>query len=154
MDLYYDTMSTPIGLLTIEADNDCVLKVLFDWEGVETRPNAITDKCKLQLEEYFEGNRTDFDIPLRFQGTAFQEQVWNALLPVPFGATATYGEQARNMNKPKAVRAVGSANGRNKLAIIVPCHRIIGADGSLTGYGGGMHRKKWLLEHEQRVAGH
>ncbi|MEO1023598.1 MAG: methylated-DNA--[protein]-cysteine S-methyltransferase [Bacteroidota bacterium] len=153
MNLFYDRLDSPIGALTIEADEDVVLKILFDWDEVEIRPNAVTDQCKTQLEEYFNGVRTEFDVPLRFNGTAFQEQVWNALLPVPFGETATYGEQAKKINNPKAVRAVGAANGQNVLNIIVPCHRIIGSNGSLTGYGGGMERKRWLLVHEQRVAG-
>ncbi len=153
MSLFYDMMDTPIGTLTIEADNHHILKILFDWDDIEVRPNALTQKCKTQLREYFEGTRTEFDLPMKFQGTAFQEQVWKALLPVPFGETATYGEQAERINKAKAVRAVGAANGQNKHTIVVPCHRIIGANGSLTGYGGGMHRKKWLLEHEQKIAG-
>ena len=153
MDLFYEILDTPIGDLTIEADNNHILKILFDWDNVEVRPNALTKECKTQLAEYFEGKRTEFDLPMRFNGTAFQEAVWNALLPVPFGETATYGEQAKRINKSKAVRAVGAANGQNKHTIVVPCHRIIGANGLLTGYGGGMHRKKWLLEHEQRVAG-
>ena len=153
MNRYYDTLDTPIGVLTIEADDEYVLKILFDWDDVEVRPNALTQRCKAQLQEYFSGERTDFDVPLQFQGTAFQEQVWRALLHVPFGETASYGQQASKMNNPKAVRAVGAANGQNKLSIVVPCHRIIGADGKLTGYGGGMHRKRWLLEHEQRIAG-
>ena len=152
MELFYETLETPLGPITIEADSDCVLKILFDWEGTETRPNPITKSCKRQLEEYFAGNRTDFDVPIKFSGTAFQEKAWNALLAVPFGETATYGEQAKRIKKPKAMRAVGAANGRNKHAIVVPCHRVIGADGSLTGYGGGVRRKKWLLDHEQRVA--
>ena len=153
MNRYYDTLDTPIGVLTIEADDEYVLKILFDWDDVEVRPNALTQRCKAQLQEYFNGERTDFDMPLQFQGTAFQEQVWRALLHVPFGETASYGQQAGKMNNPKAVRAVGAANGQNKLSIVVPCHRIIGANGKLTGYGGGMHRKRWLLDHEQRIAG-
>ncbi len=153
MTLFYDILDTPIGSLTIEADDGHILKILFDWDKVQVRPNALTEKCKTQLREYFAGKRTEFDLPMKFNGTAFQKEVWQALLPVPFGETATYGEQAKKINKAKAVRAVGAANGQNKHTIVVPCHRIIGANGSLTGYGGGIDRKRWLLEHEQRVAG-
>ncbi len=153
MTMFYDKMNSPIGTLTLEADDHHVLKILFDWNDVDIRPNALTDRCKRQLQEYFAGTRTEFDLPIRFSGTAFQEEVWHALLPVPFGETSTYGAQAKRIRKPKAVRAVGAANGQNKLNIVVPCHRIIGASGKLTGYGGGIHRKKWLLEHEQQVAG-
>ena len=152
VDLFHETLQTPLGPITIEADSHYVLRIVFDWEGTGTRPNAITRSCKRQLKEYFVGKRTDFDVPIKFSGTAFQEKVWKALLPVPYGETATYGEQAKRIRRPKATRAVGAANGRNQHAIVVPCHRVIGADGSLTGYGGGMHRKKWLLEHEQKVA--
>lgn len=153
MNLFYDILHTPIGSLTIEADDNHILKILFDWDNVEVRQNILTEKCKTQLHEYFEGKRTEFDLPIKFNGTAFQEEAWRALLPVAFGETATYGEQARRINKAKAVRAVGAANGQNKHTIVVPCHRIIGANGSFTGYGGGIDRKKWLLEHEQRIAG-
>ncbi len=153
MSLFYDTLDTPIGVLMIEADNEHVLKILFDQDEVAANPNALTEKCKVQLQEYFEGKRTDFDLPVKFQGTVFQERVWQALLHVPFGETATYAEQAGKIHNPKAVRAVGAANGQNKINIVVPCHRIIGNNGSLTGYGGGIDRKQWLLEHEQKVAG-
>lgn len=150
---FYEILDTPLGPLTIEADSQFIRKILFDWEGIESEPNALTTRCRKQLEAYFAGQLTDFDLPIQFNGTAFQEQAWQTLLLVPFGETATYGEQAKKMNKPKATRAVGAANGQNKHTIVVPCHRIIGANKSLTGYGGGMHRKQWLLEHEQRVAG-
>jgi methylated-DNA-[protein]-cysteine S-methyltransferase len=101
-----------------------------------------------QLEEYFTGKRRDFALPLRLEGTAFQRRVWNVLMEIPYGETWSYGRLARRIDNPNACRAVGLANGRNPLSILVPCHRVIGADGSLTGYGGGVERKRWLLAHE------
>ncbi|MCI5064440.1 methylated-DNA--[protein]-cysteine S-methyltransferase [bacterium] len=151
MKLYSDMLDTPIGAISIEADDENILKILFDQENIEISPNVLTQRCKSQLREYFKGTRTEFDLPIKFHGTDFQEQAWQALRHIPFGQTATYGEQARHMKKPKAVRAVGSANGKNKICIAVPCHRIIGADGSLTGYGAGINRKKWLLDHERKA---
>lgn len=102
-----------------------------------------------QLEEYFAGTRTDFDVEVDLEGTPFQVEVWTALRAIPYGETISYAELARRIGRPAAVRAVGSANGRNPVSIIVPCHRVIGADGSLTGYGWGTDRKAWLLDHEQ-----
>jgi len=101
-----------------------------------------------QLLAYFEGSLTAFDLPLDFVGTDFQLKVWNLLVAIPFGATRTYGDLARELGDPNLSRAVGTANGQNRMAIIVPCHRVIGADGTLTGYAGGLDKKKWLLEHE------
>ena len=102
----------------------------------------------MQLQEYFSGTRQTFDLPLDVSGTAFQQEAWVALQQIPYGTTLTYQQQATAMGRPAAVRAVGTANGRNPLSIVVPCHRVIGANGSLTGYGGGLHRKRWLLSHE------
>lgn len=104
-----------------------------------------------QLDEYFAGSRHVFDLPLRSRGTAFQRQVWGALIEIPFGTTVSYGDLAHRLGDRKASRAVGLANGKNPISIIVPCHRVIGADGSLTGYGGGIERKLWLLRHEGAV---
>ena len=101
-----------------------------------------------QLSEYFEGKRTSFDLPFGLEGTDFQKRVWAELLNIPFGKTRSYMEQAKALGDVKAIRAVASANGQNKIAIIIPCHRVIGSDGSLTGFAGGLHRKKWLLEFE------
>jgi len=102
----------------------------------------------LQLTEYFAGSRREFDLPLHLKGTGFQTRVWHELTEIPYGQTWSYGELARRIDKPSASRAVGLANGRNPISIVVPCHRVIGADGSLTGYGGGLPRKQWLLAHE------
>jgi methylated-DNA-[protein]-cysteine S-methyltransferase len=101
-----------------------------------------------QLKEYFAGRRREFELPLRLQGTEFQQRVWRELTQIPFGETRSYGQLAKRLNNPNGSRAVGLANGRNPIAIIVPCHRVIGADGSLTGFGGGIERKEWLLSHE------
>ena len=113
-------------------------------------PFAETDR---QLREYFAGRRQEFDLPLKPQGTVFQQRVWAALREIPYGRTWTYGELAVHIGQPSASRAVGLANGKNPIGVIVPCHRVIGSDGSLTGYGGGLDRKKSLLEHERTTAG-
>ena len=111
-------------------------------------PSPLLDEAARQLDEYFAGYRRTFDIPLSFAGTEFQKTVWRALLAIPFGATVSYGELAPRIGQPKAVRAVANANGANPLSIFVPCHRVIGSDRSLTGYGGGLAAKRWLLELE------
>lgn len=111
------------------------------------------DKLKIQIDEYFTGSRREFDIPLHLIGTPFQLNVWDALIQIPYGTTRSYLKQALFLSNEKAIRAVARANGENGIAIIIPCHRVIGTDGSLTGYGGGLWRKKWLLEHEMKVSG-
>ena len=156
--MYYDWLESPIGIVTVEADDADLLSVMFassDRDGGKhpKHPNTITDQCKSELEAYFLGASTEFSVPIRFAGTPFQQKVWGALLDIPFGETRTYGYQAARLGNPKAVRAVGAANGKNRINIIVPCHRVIGANGRLTGYGGGIDRKKWLLDHEQSMLG-
>ena len=108
----------------------------------------MLEDCVLQLNEYFKGDRKQFSLKLNAKGTDFQERVWNELLTIPYGKTSSYLELSKQLGDVKAIRAVANANGKNPLWIIVPCHRVIGSDGSLTGYAGGLHRKKWLLEHE------
>jgi methylated-DNA-[protein]-cysteine S-methyltransferase len=153
----YSTLPTPIGELVLTADTDGALTRLYlpnrppDTSGWE-RDDALLEPVLRQLAEYFAGERTEFDVPLRPTGAPFQLQVWAALLKIPYGETASYGEIAREIGHPTAFRAVGAANGQNPIAIIVPCHRVIGADGALTGYGGKIWRKKWLLEHERQFA--
>ncbi|MGQ9800219.1 MAG: methylated-DNA--[protein]-cysteine S-methyltransferase [Candidatus Saccharicenans sp.] len=117
---------------------------------LETAPTALHEAYQ-QLTEYFEGRRTEFSVKLNPSGTAFQKKVWARLRAIPFGQTRSYGQVARACGRPGAARAVGGANNRNPLVIFVPCHRVIGSDGSLTGFGGGLWRKKWLLEHERKV---
>ena len=147
--------SSPIGTIELQERNGFLSDLNFREKEAtgkdETSP--LLSSCVKQLTEYFAGKRTEFDIPLALEGTVFQREVWDALRTIPFGHTATYREIARKISRPSAVRAVGAANGANPVSIIVPCHRIVGADGSLTGYGGGLWRKKWLLEHEQKTIG-
>ncbi len=154
--LLYTTVDSPIGELLLLGDG-LRLHGLFmqqgrkpivvapDWERSD---EAFTDVVA-QLREFFAGERTDFDIPLELDGTDFQLRVWNALREIPYGTTISYGELARRIDQPTAARGVGMANGANPIAVIVPCHRVIGADGSLTGYGGGMERKRLLLDLER-----
>ena len=136
---------------TLEAElND--LKKYLQQEICEGENHHIKN-LRLQLNEYFDGTRKLFDIPIIAPGTEFQKKVWNELLNIPYGATITYQQQSNALKNPLSIRAVASANGKNRISIIIPCHRVIGTDGSLTGYGGGLHRKKWLLNHEKKHAG-
>ncbi|MGF1645944.1 MAG: methylated-DNA--[protein]-cysteine S-methyltransferase [Kineosporiaceae bacterium] len=153
---FITTIDTPVGPLVLAADPDGALThVLFEGEsyplptaGARRDAGPFRDVVS-QLEQYFVGARRDFDLPLAPQGTGFQLAAWWALREIPYGETRSYAGQARAIGRPDAVRAVGAANGRNPISIIVPCHRVVGADGSLTGYGGGLERKRWLLEHER-----
>ncbi|GAB6263523.1 methylated-DNA--[protein]-cysteine S-methyltransferase [Photobacterium sp. 53610] len=142
-------VDTPIGWLAVVADVSAIVTIEFD---AETKPddagNNITQAGVTQLQEYFSGQRTTFDLPLKMPGTQFQQQVWQTLTAVPFGVTCSYSDIASRIERPKAVRAVGAANGKNPIPIVVPCHRIIGSSGTLTGYAGGLDKKQWLLEHE------
>jgi methylated-DNA-[protein]-cysteine S-methyltransferase len=124
-------------------------RVGADWQ----RDDEAFDDIRTQLDEYFAGSRQEFDLPLEPGGRAFQRQVWHALLEIPYGETTSYGKVAVSIGHPEASRAVGLANGQNPIPIIIPCHRVIGADGSLTGYGGGLDAKRFLLDHEARHAG-
>jgi methylated-DNA-[protein]-cysteine S-methyltransferase len=151
----YTTMDSPIGELTLTG-NGVALTGLYMERREDPRPDWLRDdapfaEAQRQLEAYFAGELTTFDLPLAPRGTPFQEKVWQALRTIPYGKTASYRDVAVQVGNPTAVRAVGAANGRNPISIIVPCHRVIGADGSLTGYGGGMERKRWLLDLESRV---
>jgi methylated-DNA-[protein]-cysteine S-methyltransferase len=157
--IYYARIDSPIGRLLLSTDGAALTglymdvpsrppEVAPDWvenESSRPLPDAI-----LQLGEYFAGRRREFDLPLRPRGTEFQRRVWTALTGIPYGATLSYGELAKRVENPNASRAVGLANGRNPISIVIPCHRVIGADGTLTGYGGGLERKRWLLAHEGR----
>jgi methylated-DNA-[protein]-cysteine S-methyltransferase len=150
-------LKTPIGWLEVLAEADAILSVNFLEEPGEGRRPATEPKafpavlkaCLGQLEDYFRGERTSFDLPLRLAGTPFRERVWAALLCVPYGRTTTYGELAAALGNARAGRAVGGANHHNPVSIIVPCHRVVGSDGRLVGYGGGLWRKEWLLGHER-----
>lgn len=142
-------IQTPLGIAEIIGDENGVSSISVIDEGTISAviPFELQNAVQ-QLNEYFRGNRTDFDFKLNPKGTEFQKKVWKGLLQIPFGKTRTYLEQSKILGDVKAIRAVASANGKNPLWIVVPCHRIIGSDGSLTGYAGGLWRKKWLLEHE------
>ncbi len=143
-------ISSPIGLLHITGDDEGVKEVTFltDNEPISTIIPDSLSTCVAQLSEYFDGKREDFDLKLNPQGTEFQRKVWEILLEIPFSKTRSYLEQSKVFGDVKAIRAVASANGKNPIVIIIPCHRVIGSDGSLTGYAGGKWRKKWLLNHE------
>ena len=141
-------IDTPCGKMVIVADDEHILQIEFAGKALKSRGNKLTREAARQLKEYFAGKRQNFDLPMRQTGTDFQQQVWQALLSIPYGETRSYADIARQIGKPKSVRAVGAANGQNKIAIAIPCHRVIGADGSLTGYAGGLDKKTILLRLE------
>lgn len=142
---------TPFGSLEIRADDETIVSIKFtDLEQNVDNANLIIEICKTQLKEYCLGGRTDFDLPITFVGTAFQQKVWRELCKIPYGKTVSYSEIARKIGNSKAVRAVGSAIGKNPLAIVVPCHRVIGANGSMTGYAYGIDKKEKLLNWEKK----
>lgn len=152
-------MPSPVGVLTLVARDDRLAAVLWEQERanrvrlgelLRDDEHPLLQQTALQLDEYFAGQRRHFELKLDFAGTAFQREVWAALLTIPFGETRSYGDIARQIGKPSAVRAVGAANGRNPLSIIAPCHRVIGASGSLTGFAGGLQAKQFLLALEGR----
>lgn len=155
----YDSIDTPLGSLMLAMDEVGLalvdlphakrpMSIGSDWR----RDRVALAEARRQFQAWFAGELLAFDLPLHAVGTAFQKSVWQALCDIPYAATESYGGLAKRIDKPRAVRAVGTANGANPLAIIVPCHRVIGANGSLTGYGGGLPAKQWLLAHERRHA--
>ncbi|MHA7649520.1 methylated-DNA--[protein]-cysteine S-methyltransferase [Mycobacterium sp. ML4] len=156
--IHYRTIDSPIGLLTLAGHDDVLTNLRMvdqtyepsraDW----TRDNSVFSEVVRQLDAYFAGDLYDFDVELDLRGTEFQRRVWRALLTIPYGETRSYGQIAEQIGAPGAARAVGLANGHNPVAIIVPCHRVIGSAGKLTGYGGGLERKQTLLTLEQRRA--
>ena len=144
-------INSPLGITRIIGDETGIAVIsVFDVGTNEVSPEIpkVLKDAVSQLQEYFDGKRTDFDLKLNPQGTEFQQKVWTSLLEIPYGKTVSYMEQTKNLGDVKAIRAVASANGKNPLWIVVPCHRVIGTNGSLTGYAGEIWRKKWLLEHE------
>jgi len=146
---------TPIGVARIREEDGFITSVkVMDHATDEGDPSTpLLQMASLQLDEYFAGKRKAFDFPIKQAGSAFQQEVWQCLLKIGYGKTISYLQQSKTMNNPLAIRAIAAANGRNDLAIVVPCHRVIGSNGSLTGYAGGLWRKKWLLEHEATVLG-
>lgn len=157
MTLSFRQVPSPIGLLHVTASDDAVVAIWFAEQrptGEECAgPHPVLDVAERQLGEYFAGERTEFDLPLAPHGTAFQLDAWNLLRSIPFGRTISYGEQAARLGDVNKARAVGAANGQNPIPIVLPCHRVVGSTGKLTGFGGGLPTKAWLLEHEQRVLG-
>jgi methylated-DNA-[protein]-cysteine S-methyltransferase len=160
--IYFSLYESPIQTLRLVSDGRSLIGLYMmsekhhfipasDW--LEDDMVAPFPATKQQLSAYFSGGLTEFDLPLQMPGTAFQQQVWSALKTIPYGTTISYGELALKIGQPKASRAVGLANGHNPVSIIVPCHRVIGANGKLTGYGGGIERKQWLLNHEHLTFG-
>ena len=157
-DIAHTTIETPIGRLTLVASSTGLREVWFPTEdadphGTEDPSHPMLVAAAGQLGEYFAGTRQEFDIPLDPQGTPFQLAAWRGLTTIPFGETVSYGEQAARIGLPGKARAIGAANGRNPLPIVVPCHRVVGSDGSLVGFGGGLETKAWLLHHERQVLG-
>lgn len=156
--IYFTTYESPIQTLRLVSDGRSLVGLYMmsekhsslperDW--VEEDAVAPFPETKPQLTEYFAGTLTEFDLPIQLHGTAFQQRVWEVLKTIPYGMTISYGELAQQIDQPNASRAVGLANGKNPISIVVPCHRVIGANGKLTGYGGGIERKQWLLNHER-----
>ena len=142
-------IKTPLGMTTIKGDeNGIAIISIADGGEISKVIPSVLQEAVAQLQDYFDGQRTHFDLTLNLAGTEFQQKVWKGLCEIPFGKTMSYLELAKQLGDVKAIRAVASANGKNPLWIVVPCHRVIGTDGSLTGYAGGLWRKKWLLEHE------
>jgi methylated-DNA-[protein]-cysteine S-methyltransferase len=156
-------VQSPVGTLQLIASDAGIRALLWPMDGTRVRTgltelvdaadHRVLREAKQQLEHYFEGTLTKFDLPLDPVGTEFQLDAWRALSNIGYGKTASYAEQALKIGRPKAVRAVGAANGKNPISIIVPCHRVIGSNGSLTGFAAGVDAKRWLLDHERRVAG-
>ncbi len=161
--IHYDEMDSPVGTLRLVADSHGLREIWFERErhpkkehpgwirAASPLASAPITAARMQLEEYFAGERQRFELPLHPLGTPFQLEVWNELGCIPYGVTISYGELARRIDRPQAVRAVGAANGRNPLPIVLPCHRVIGSDGSLTGFGGGLPTKRFLLTLERAM---
>jgi len=156
------TLQAPFGMLTVVASERGVRYITFEEDAhpksyvgmhvVDDVSHPVVVETLKQLREYLEGSRTAFDVPLDLVGTEFQVEAWNALAKIPYAGTVSYAQQAASIGRPKATRAIGSANGRNPVVIVLPCHRVVGADGSLTGFGGGLHVKLWLLDLEKQVS--
>lgn len=144
-------ISSPLGMIEITGSHEVIFSVLF-LDSKKAKPAKVPaslQKCVTQLEEYFSGKRKTFDVPLQPNGTSFQRHVWDELLNIPYGKTISYLKLAQQLGDEKSIRAVASANGKNPIAVIIPCHRVIGSQGEMVGYGGGIKRKEWLLAHEK-----
>ena len=152
MKLFTSYYSSPVGMLKIQCNEKYVVLIHFvEKAGIENDETELSEKVITQLEEYFAGKRKDFDLALGQKGSPFQENVWEHLIKIPFGKTISYLQLSKEIGDVKAIRAIASTNGKNNIAIVVPCHRVIGSDAKLVGYAGGLWRKKWLLEHEAKI---
>lgn len=145
---------SPIGIIEIIGTSEAICSILFSEKGKKENPlladtPPVLAECYTQLDEYFKGKRQEFTFPYQFEGTDFQKVVWEALKEIPYATTGSYKDLAVSIGNEKAIRAVGNANGKNKLSVVIPCHRVIGSNGKLTGYAGGLWRKEWLLQHEK-----
>ncbi len=152
MNRFYTRIPSPVGEITLIASDEALQAVLFSVaapHATKSVDHPVLKKTARQLQEYFEGSRKDFDLPLAPEGTIFQKKAWSQLLKIPYGKTISYGEQAERLGDSRKARAVGTANSQNPISIIIPCHRVIGKNGALTGYAGGLSVKKFLLEFEQ-----
>jgi methylated-DNA-[protein]-cysteine S-methyltransferase len=151
----YMVIESPIGFIRITGNDDYVFEITFvdKYKQFVSEPPKEVKKCAVQLQAYFSKARKTFDLALKPVGTDFQQSVWNELHQIPFGKTTTYARQAAKLGDLKAIRAVGTANGKNPIPIVIPCHRVIGSDGSMTGYAGGIDKKEWLLRHEGVILG-
>jgi len=158
MDKFFNAYyQSPIGKIHLQADDDALILTSFMDDSDNERTTTLSPVLKntiSQLDAYFKGTLKSFDLPLKSEGTSFQQTVWKELPNIPFGQTITYLQLAKRLGNVKVIRAAASANGKNPIGIIIPCHRVIGTDGKLTGYAGGLHRKQWLLQHEAKTAGH
>jgi methylated-DNA-[protein]-cysteine S-methyltransferase len=146
---------SPVGILRIKGTEQYISEIHYldaMPSGAEIHLNPLLQQCQEQLMEYFQGLRRTFDLPVHQEGSGFQQRVWGELMSIPYGRTISYMDMAKRLGDPKAVRAVGVTNGKNNIAIVLPCHRVIGAQRDLVGYGGGLWRKRWLLEHENKIA--
>lgn len=152
--MYQQFIETQLGKILVKANQTGITHVQFindlNISNLSQNVSVHTKLCCQELQQYFEGKRTNFETPLCFNGTTFQQNVWNQLLKIPFGNTISYLELAIKLGNKNAIRAVGTANGKNNIAIIIPCHRVVGSGGKLIGYAGGLHRKQWLLNHENK----
>jgi methylated-DNA-[protein]-cysteine S-methyltransferase len=157
--VYYSYLESPLGRMLVQGDGQFVTGLFMPCHKGQSGPDATWqhsdapfDAVREQLAEYFAGERQQFDVPLKLNGTPFQQRVWQELVQIPFGTTITYGQLAERVAQPSASRAVGHANGRNPISVLVPCHRVIGANGKLTGYAGGLDKKQWLLAFEGQTS--
>ena len=151
--MYRESIDSPVGPLTIMADDEAIKMISFEQKSLADNPSSLTTKCGSELAEYFHGTRTTFSVSLAPEGTPFQLRVWSELLKIPYSRSVTYSDIATRLGDIKKIRAAATANGKNPIPIIIPCHRVIGKDGSLTGFSGGLDKKAWLLRHEGIISG-